>query len=425
MGEAALKIVETPEAKALAEYDITEAALVEIKEYEKLEITDGKSAKTVSKCRQVVRTMRTNVEKKRKELKAPLLAHGKLIDKTAKDLTARLLPTEQNLDEKVKAHEAVAAKAKAEKMEAERKRTDAIAEKLADLKTSCAEGLQYGLSSDVILDHLDRIVNFTPIEQAYQEFTPNAWTIIREAIPQVQGVYERAVKFEADQKAQAELEAKNKAEEERLAKIAQEQEEAAKKQREAQEKADAEAKAKREAEEAKLADERKALEDEKAKAAADQKAREEGEAKRLADLEKREQATAWSEYAATLERQWVDEAYRENWKFDRVKEAAVAAFEERVSWCKSIGDLYYADDYNEAHKFQAQVVDGIAWSADIEAATIEARKPDKEKLIAFAKQISAIKLPDLKTGEGDLIAQVADAWLRGCVTEIMAGVESI
>ena len=52
-------------------------------------------------------------------------------------------------------------------------------------------------------------------------------------------------------------------------------------------------------------------------------------------------------------------------------------------------------------------------------------KEDKENLIAFANQITEIELPELQTVEGIQIAKIADALLRDCVTEIMAGIEAL
>lgn len=406
--------METPETKAMAEFNVTEAAIAEIEEYQKLEIADSKDETNVRKCRQVVRTMRTDIEKRRKEIKAPLLAHGKLIDQTAKALTARLMPTEQNLDEKIKAREAIAEAAKAERLAAEKTRLDVIRAKMADLRVKAEAGLSADLSSSEILACLDVL---RPIEiptAEYEEFHVEASMIVQDGIIRTEQSLATRIKIEDQQKAQAELEAKNKAEADRLAKIAKDQKEAMKKAIAEKKKADAEAKAKREAEAAIIAQERKALEDEKVriKAEADRKAKEEAE--RIASLEKREQIAAWTEYAAALESVWMNEAYAFNTTVnnERKKAAEMAQFIYLKKWDKAI-------------KHNAQIDLGQAMSDDIEAARIEALRPDREKLIAFAKMIGEIKLPDLQTEEGNEIAQIANALLRNCVDEIMAGVEAL
>ena len=47
MGKRKRKIIETPETMALAEFDVTEAALAEIKEYERLR--DSRTASEVER----------------------------------------------------------------------------------------------------------------------------------------------------------------------------------------------------------------------------------------------------------------------------------------------------------------------------------------------------------------------------------------
>ena len=328
MKNTTLKNVETPETMALAEFDVTEAALAEIKEYERLEIQDSKSEANVRKCRAVVRSMRTDVERRRKELKAPLLEHGRLIDQTAKDLTARLLPTENNLDEKIKAVEAVAEAAKAEKMAAEKARTDAILSEITRMENITATAQEYGLPSPRVQELLSDLEAFPVEPEFFEEFAENALAAKKRDIEIVQACLDRTLKFEADQKAQAEIEAANKAEADRLAKIAAEQEKARKEAEAAQAKADAEARAERDAEVAKMAAERKAIEDEK-----------------VAIQAERDRMAAEAE---------------------KVKLA------ERVKWCESIGVEWYMADLNEACEINKEF-------DQRRAARIELLKPDKEK----------------------------------------------
>lgn len=392
MGNTALKIVETPETKALAEFDVTEAALAEIKEYERLEIQDSKSEANVRKCRAVVRSMRTDVERRRKELKAPLLEHGRLIDQTAKDLTARLLPTENNLDEKIKAVEAVAEAAKAEKMAAEKARTDAILSEITRMENITATAQEYGLPSPRVQELLSDLEAFPVKPEFFEEFTDNALAAKKRDIEIVQACLDRTLKFEADQKAQAEIEAANKAEADRLAKIAAEQEKARKEAEAAQAKADAEARAERDAEAAKLAQERAKIDAEKA--------------------------------AIKAER-------------DRMAaEAEKVKFAERVRWCEQFGAEWYTVDWNEAHvkneeinnqklveksrswgeaiEMNEQINLGQAMADDIEAARLEALKPDKEILSELVETIKAIKMPSCKSKEG----KSAVMWVQNTLTAL-------
>lgn len=349
MGNAMLKIVETPETMALAEFDVTEAALAEIKEYERLEIQDSKSEANVRKCRSVVRSMRTDIEKRRKELKAPLIEHGRLIDQTAKDLTARLLPTENNLDEKIKAVEAVAEAAKAEKMAAEKARTDAILSEITRMENITATAQEYGLPSPRVQELLSDLEAFPVKPEFFEEYTENALAAKKRDIEIVHACLDRTLKFEADQKAQAEIEAANKAEADRLAKIAAEQEKASKEAEAEKARAEAEAQAKRDAEAAKLAQERAKIDAEKA--------------------------------AIQAER-------------DRMAaEAEEVKFAERVRWCEQFGAEWYTADLNEACEI----------NKDFDAkrvALAEALRPDKEVLAELVKTIESIKMPECKSKEG-------------------------
>ena len=70
-----------------AEYNVTEAAINEMAEYQNLKIIDPKSFGVVKKAKGQVTKLRTTIEATRKELKAPVLERGRLIDATAKELT--------------------------------------------------------------------------------------------------------------------------------------------------------------------------------------------------------------------------------------------------------------------------------------------------------------------------------------------------
>jgi hypothetical protein len=85
----------------LKEYNITDASLKEIeKKYGELKI-DGIKDKfgyaQVKEAAKVVKSMRLDVESKRKELKASALERGRLIDAEAKRIKGQLEPIEQHL----------------------------------------------------------------------------------------------------------------------------------------------------------------------------------------------------------------------------------------------------------------------------------------------------------------------------------------
>ena len=402
------------ETKALAEFDVTEAALAEIKQYEKLEIQDKKSEANVRKCRQVVRSMRTGVDKRRKELKAPILAKGKLIDKTAKELTARLLPTEQNLDEKIKVVENAAEIEKAAKLEADKIRKDAIKEKLAGINDIATDAQKYGLGSKVVWAHLRALEETVVAEDVFDEFVEAGEDCKQRGVEVVGAALERTVQFEKDQAAQKELEAANKLEAERIVEAAKEAEEAAKKQREVQEKADAEAKAKRDAEAAILVKEREKFEAEKVRAAEEAQAKVDAENARIAEENRKIQAEK-DRIAAEEERKAQEEADRlEDIRVEKERKAKAEA--DRLEIIRAESEAY--EDNAEFDRARAE-------TAAAEAARQEALRPDVEKLREFAVKVSELKLPEMSTEDGARLSTVFDSMLRNFVEVVFEETEEL
>jgi len=113
--------VATKSNNQVAEYSKTEAELSALREVCATTVYDVKTPsgmKQATSLRAKVRTLRTGVEKLRKEAKAPVLALGKLIDSEAERITAELLLLEKPIDEKIKAEEK--RKSEEKKIEADR-----------------------------------------------------------------------------------------------------------------------------------------------------------------------------------------------------------------------------------------------------------------------------------------------------------------
>ena len=109
----------------LVRYSKTEAALAELRtKYEGIafDLTTTKGDKEARTARKELVTLRTSLEAKREELKAPALEFGKKIDGEAKRITAEIVALENEIDLQIKADEQRRADEKAEKerIEAER-----------------------------------------------------------------------------------------------------------------------------------------------------------------------------------------------------------------------------------------------------------------------------------------------------------------
>jgi hypothetical protein len=276
-------VIETPAAKHVIEYNITDAALAELAEqYGGMVVTtdnldEGKEA------RKAVRDVRLAVEERRKELKADALAYGKAVDGKAKEIQAKIAKVEEPLAEQLDAI------ANAEKL-AEEKRVATIESYLGVLRA-------YGLETeDKTLAELqawqEQLNELEITEEIYQEFREQAVgakaeseSRLRIAITRKQAAEEEAARLEEQRLIQAQ-EAENLAAErakleEAQAKLREEQEAAEAKAREEQAKKDAEREAELAAQQAEI-----------------DKAREEQERK---EQEEREKAEAEAAAARALE----------------------------------------------------------------------------------------------------------------------------
>src|SRR6185312_14691416 len=118
---------------AIAEYSETAAALAGLRKKHEgvvFDVTVPKEMRAAKEARAELRTLRTGLEKKRVEIKAPALERCRLIDAEAKRITAELVSLEEPIDVQIKAEEARAEMARLEKLEAERLRVEAIQKKI-------------------------------------------------------------------------------------------------------------------------------------------------------------------------------------------------------------------------------------------------------------------------------------------------------
>lgn len=135
---------------AIAEYSATEAALGELKQRlqgAKYEVTTTAGMDTARKDRRELVTLRTSLEAKRKEIKAPALAHCKLIDDEAKRITGELVALEQPIDAQIKAEEDRKAAILAEKKRLEAERVATIQARIDKLKAIPIDAVQQKLDA--------------------------------------------------------------------------------------------------------------------------------------------------------------------------------------------------------------------------------------------------------------------------------------
>jgi len=236
----------------IVEYNVPDAAIAELREqFKEVPTIEDNKGLTVAKANiSVVRTLRTSVEKKRKELKRDALDFGKKVDTEAKRITALLLEVEEPMKEEKERYEAVKKAEKEDKDRIERERIEAISAKMNAITQIPVDLV--GAGSSEIAKAMNTLAG-GPDEFDYQEFTDRAQAIKQEAIGALSNLLTVAMQKEKEEREAAE-------EKVRLAKEREELD--------AKRKADEEAAAEREraaqAEETRLAEERQKLEDEQA-----------------------------------------------------------------------------------------------------------------------------------------------------------------
>lgn len=256
--------IETTRA-AIAEYSPTAAALAELSTRYRgavFDVTTSKGDKEARAARLELVRLRTALEAKRKELKAPALERSRLIDAEAKRIEAEILALETPIDEQIKAEETRRERERQEKAETERRRVLLIQTWLDEIKTFPVRAA--GKGSVVIEALADDLVaievgdKFAEFRDAAERARAQAITTLREmyAAAQAQEAEARRLREEREEidRQRREDEAR-RAEADRAARERHEAEVLAmKEQRERQE---AELRAQREAEEALLAEQRR------------------------------------------------------------------------------------------------------------------------------------------------------------------------
>ena len=206
------------------------------------------------------------IEERRKELKAPVLKKGKLIDATAKKAMSMVQPLIEMSGSRRQAWEDIKAKEKAEKERQEQARLEAIENLFAELDHLCKIGLQYNRSSEDISRDLAHIEAFEISAVDFQEKTEDAERVKAQGIADTEKALKHRLEWEEQQAEQARIKAEQEEEAKRLAetKAAMEAEQKAREEK---------ARIKAEAEAEKLRKEREALEAEKRRLEAEKQAR--------------------------------------------------------------------------------------------------------------------------------------------------------
>jgi colicin import membrane protein len=286
----------------IIEYRPTAAALTELNGKYKgvvFQVTESKGMSAAKEARAELRGYRVDLEKLRKELKAPALERSRLIDDEAKRITAALVEIENPIDSQIKCEEIRKDIERKAKEESERKAVDEIQSRISYIRNW--PSMFIGFPSIRISQEIDKETREEVDFTGFGLYAKIAEEAHKKSLETLQDMLDKAISHEQEQarleaehvelaRVQAEEKAKIEADRAELARLQAEQAE-----RLAVEKAKAEAElqAQREAEELRMKAEREKQEAElKAQredaamiAAANLKARLEAEAKAQAERE--------------------------------------------------------------------------------------------------------------------------------------------
>lgn len=191
-------LVEMP-AKAAAEFTATELALSELRtKYLNAvyDCTTVKGREAAIEGRAELRTLRTSLEKKRKQLKAPLLAMGEMIDDKAERITAEIKALEDPINAQIKADDDRREQEREAKAKAERDRIEGIHKKIRWLDGQAI--VAQGKDSGAIQTILDMVSAAKIAEDIYAEFTDSAQKAKADAIERLNTMLEGARAQEAE-----------------------------------------------------------------------------------------------------------------------------------------------------------------------------------------------------------------------------------
>ena len=185
----------------IAEYSETASALAMLREnYAGViyDVTQSKEMKAAKDARAELRGLRTSLEKKRVEIKAPALDRCRLIDSEAKRITAELVALEEPIDVQIKVEEARAEVEKLAKLQAEQERQDKIAAAIDAIRNVPAS--LTGKPSVIIAGQLANLEAMNLDEDEFSEHFRTASDALELAISRVRQMHADQVAHEAEQK---------------------------------------------------------------------------------------------------------------------------------------------------------------------------------------------------------------------------------
>ncbi len=226
--------IKSPPTTAVAEYTPIAAALAAARaRYQDVvwDLTTTRGNEDARRARREIVSLRTGLEARRKELKAPLLAQAKLVDDEARRITAELLQLEEPIDALIRADERRREEERAAREAAERARVAGIQAKIKAIMDQPIKAVRIR-SAALLQTAIDTLAAQEIDPDEFEEFAEDARLAHAEALAAMRTMLAEIREREAEEaRARAEREAQAK----RDAASAAERAEAERQAREAQE----------------------------------------------------------------------------------------------------------------------------------------------------------------------------------------------
>lgn len=182
----------------IAEYSPTAAALAELRQRfgnVAFDLTTTKGDKEARAARLELVRLRTSLEAKRKELKAPALERSRLIDDEAKRITSAILELETPIDQQIQAAEQKKEAERQARIEAERQRVAAIRARIDAITSVALRAV--GKPAAEVEAKIKLVVGIT-IGPDYAEFQAEAEAAHADTLAKLRDMHAAALAAEAE-----------------------------------------------------------------------------------------------------------------------------------------------------------------------------------------------------------------------------------
>lgn len=192
---------EVRDGKPLVRYGATEKALAELRQRYagvQYDLTTTAGDKAARAARLELVSLRTTLEKRRKEFKAPALELGRMIDAEASRITAEIVALETPIDSQIKVDEARRAAEKAAKEKAEAERKAKLQAGVDGVTAFIRMAQQPGMTAERLAKGITMLEGMAFPPEQWQDYTEAAVKAHADALAYLKSAHAGAVEREAE-----------------------------------------------------------------------------------------------------------------------------------------------------------------------------------------------------------------------------------